>query len=87
MSANKGDSGRLVSAEGPCAPKFCWHKQLLTQVSLEVSAAVGTHTRERTHFLPTETRVSVSIEALVALAEIRANDVATASIGVTPMTT
>lgn len=38
---------------------------------------------ENTHPLPTKTRVSISIEALVALAEIRANDVATASVGLT----
>lgn len=33
-----------------------------------------------------ETSVSVSVEALVALAEIRADDVATPGVGVTPVT-
>lgn len=34
---------------------------------------------------PTETRAPVSVEALVALAEVRADDVAAASVGVTPV--
>ncbi len=46
-----------------------------------------TRGKEKTNLLPTKARVSISIEALVALTEIRANDVSTASVGVTPVTT
>lgn len=36
---------------------------------------------------PTEARAPISVEALVALAEVRADDVAAASVGVAPVTT
>lgn len=84
MSVNKDNPKGLMSGEC-CVLKFCWHKQVLTQVSLAVSTAAEKHMWKNTQSLPTKTRVSISIEALVALAEIRANNVATASVSITPV--
>lgn len=84
MSANKDNPQALVSDEC-CVPKFCWHQQVGDTLAVEL------HRRPdralNTHLIPTKTRAPISIEPLVALAEIRADDVATASVGVTAVNT
>lgn len=71
-----------MSAVCPSAAGTC---KVLTQVPLVSTNSKHTHTL--TACLPTKTSVSVTVEALVALAEIRANDISTASVVVTPVTT
>lgn len=70
-----------------CVPKCCWNKWVMAQVPLPVSTSAWPANAEITHPLPTKTRMSISVESLVALAEVRADDVATASVGVTTVTT
>lgn len=82
MSADKDNPQALVSDERS-VPKFCWQQQAADTLAVELrrrpDRAVNTHP------LPTKTRAAISIEPLVALAEIRADDVAAASVGVTAM--
>ena len=65
-------------------PSAAGTRRVLTQVPLVSTTSKQTHT---TAGLLTKTSVPVSVEALVALAEIGANDVSTASIVVTPVAT
>lgn len=88
----QGQSYRTGMWWGLCAQvllahsKYCLNDTSITGGHLMIlSTTCGTHIH--THSLPTKTRVSISVEALVALAEIRANNVATPSVGITPVTT
>lgn len=78
MSANKDNPQALVSDE--CR---CWQQQAANTLAAELRRRLDRAVN--THPLPTKTRAPISIEPLVALAEIRADDVATASVGVTAM--